>query len=214
MSTIKIKPPIGAFGSDNEAKRVTLALLDQYRQDGYFYAGSNAVEGTFTFSTDPDEAVPHPVFPDLFIRVKKVHPDAVIPKYAMSGDAGLDLVSTEEHTIEVGKTSIVGTGISIEIPPGYAGFVLPRSGLAAKSAITVVNAPELIDSGYRGEVKVILTKLNKHGDLGHHRIGPGTRIAQLLILPYPTVALVEATDLSDSDRGLGGFGSTGITSAP
>lgn len=152
----------------------------------------------------------------LNVNLKRLHPSAVIPSYASPGDAGLDLVATETHTIEVGKTTLVGTGIAIELPEGYAAFVVPRSGLAAKSAITVVNAPGLIDSGYRGEIKVILTKLNKQGDLGHHRIDPGDRIAQLVILPYPTIAFTEVDELGATDRGEGGFGSTGISaiSAP
>jgi dUTP pyrophosphatase len=149
----------------------------------------------------------------LNINIKRLSPLAVVPEYASAGAAGLDLVATEEHRIEVGKTSIVGTGIALELPAGYAALVLPRSGLAAKSAITVINAPGLIDSDYRGEIKVILTKLNKDGDLGHHRIDPGERIAQLVILPYPVISFTEVEELGDTDRGEGGFGSTGTATS-
>lgn len=144
----------------------------------------------------------------LNVRIKKLHPTAVIPAYARPGDAGMDLVSTETLTLHQGETVAVGTGIALELPEGYAALVLPRSGLAAKYGITVVNAPGLIDSGYRGEVKVIVSKLDRTGGT-QHKIESGSRIAQLLIVPFPTVSFEEVTDLEDSERGARGFGSTG-----
>jgi len=127
---------------------------------------------------------------------------------AHSGDAGADMAANEEVTIEPGATVIVGTGLSMAIPEGYAGFVLPRSGLAVKHGVTVANAPGLIDSGYRGELRVGLIN---HSDVAF-RIEPGDRIAQLVIMEVetPTFMLVESLD--ETARGDGGFGSTGVTS--
>jgi dUTP pyrophosphatase len=130
-----------------------------------------------------------------------------LPRYAHPGDAGADLHACEQLTIDPGDYALVATGVSMAIPEGYGGFVLPRSGLAARSGVTVLNAPGLIDSGYRGELKVALIN---HGPapLG---IEVGDRIAQLVIMAVSTPEYVEVDALEDTDRGSGGFGSTGMS---
>ena len=128
-----------------------------------------------------------------------------LPAYAKPGDAGLDLRASEAVTLEPGERRLVPTGLAVAIPEGYAGFVLPRSGLAMQKGVTVLNAPGLIDSGYRGELKVLLIN---HGAeaVGIER---GERIAQLVVQPVAHARLVEGEPLPDSARGEGGFGSTG-----
>jgi len=128
-----------------------------------------------------------------------------LPNYAKPGDAGLDLRASEAVTLEPGERRLVPTGLAVAIPEGYAGFVLPRSGLAMQKGVTVLNAPGLIDSGYRGELKVLLIN---HGAeaVGIER---GERIAQLVVQPVARARLVEEERLPDSARGEGGFGSTG-----
>jgi dUTP pyrophosphatase len=128
-----------------------------------------------------------------------------LPAYAKPGDAGLDLRASESVTLEPGERRLVPTGLAVAIPEGHAGFVLPRSGLAMHKGVTVLNAPGLIDSGYRGELKVLLIN---HG-AGAVGIERGERIAQLVIQPVARVRLVEGERLPDSARGEGGFGSTG-----
>lgn len=131
-----------------------------------------------------------------------------VPVYAHPGDAGADLVSAEALRLEPGRRALVGTGVRIALPDGFVAFVVPRSGLAAKHGITIVNAPGTVDAGYRGEIKVSL--LNT--DLDHaFDIAPGDRIAQLIVMPVPRVTFLPVTTLPDSARGDGGFGSTGIT---
>lgn len=129
-----------------------------------------------------------------------------LPRIAHAGDAGADLFAAEDVTIDPGSRALVGTGITLAIPRGYAGFVLPRSGLAIKQGLTVVNAPGLIDSGYRGEVKVALIN---HGDEVSH-IATGDRIAQLVVMAVVSPDFVEVKVLDESERGEGGFGSTGM----
>lgn len=129
-----------------------------------------------------------------------------LPRIAHAGDAGADLFAAEDVTIDPGSRALVGTGITLAIPRGYAGFVLPRSGLAIKQGLTVVNAPGLIDSGYRGEVKVALIN---HGDEVSH-IAIGDRIAQLVVMAVVSPDFVEVKVLDESERGEGGFGSTGM----
>jgi dUTP pyrophosphatase len=128
-----------------------------------------------------------------------------LPAFAKPGDAGLDLRASEAVTLAPGERRLVPTGLAVAIPEGHAGFVLPRSGLAMQKGVTVLNAPGLIDSGYRGELKVLLIN---HGDeaVGIER---GERIAQLVIQPVTQARLVETDRLPDSARGAGGFGSTG-----
>ena len=128
-----------------------------------------------------------------------------LPAYAKSGDAGLDLRASESATLEPGERRLVPTGLAVAVPEGHAGFVLPRSGLAMHKGVTVLNAPGLIDSGYRGELKVLLIN---HGAEAVS-IDHGERIAQLVVQPVARARLVEEERLPDSARGEGGFGSTG-----
>ena len=129
-----------------------------------------------------------------------------VPVYAHPGDAGADLVSTESLRLGPGERALVGTGVRIALPDGYVAFVVPRSGLAAKHGITIVNAPGTVDAGYRGEIKVSLlnTDANEPYD-----IAAGDRIAQLIVMPVPRVRFLPVDELPDSSRGEGGFGSTG-----
>lgn len=141
------------------------------------------------------------------ILAKVLHDDAVIPNYAHEGDAGADLVSVETCTLVAGGgRALVGTGLSIAIPEGHAGFVLPRSGLASKHGVTCVNAPGLIDAGYRGELRVALVNLDPTNDYVIH---PGDRIAQLVIAPVSSVHFESVDELPPAKRGEGGFGSSG-----
>jgi len=142
----------------------------------------------------------------VIIHVKRLHPDAIIPKAAKSGDVAFDLCSTIDYELKPGERCVVPTGISIEIPRGYEGQVRPRSGLAIKDGISVLNTPGTIDSGYRGEVKTIMIN---HGSESFS-ITKGMRISQLAIRPVPEVEFIEVDNLSDTERGEGGFGSTGI----
>lgn len=128
------------------------------------------------------------------------------PSYAHPGDAGADLVSAETLRLEPGQRALVGTGVRIALPEGYAAFVVPRSGLAAKHGITIVNAPGTVDAGYRGEIKVAL--LNTDAESAYD-IARGDRIAQLIIMPVQQARFIPVDELPDSSRGDGGFGSTG-----
>jgi dUTP pyrophosphatase len=138
---------------------------------------------------------------------QKLRDDAVVPTRAYSGDAGLDLTACERVELGPGERSLVGTGLAIAIPAGYAGYVQPRSGLAAKHGITIVNTPGLVDSGYRGELKVILLNTDANEPFV---IEPGMRIAQLVVLPIPEVVPVEMDELPSSERGERGFGSSAV----
>jgi dUTP pyrophosphatase len=139
------------------------------------------------------------------LPIQRLRPEAVVPGRAYSGDAGLDLSSCERVELAPGERALVPTGIAVAIPEGYAGFVQPRSGLAAKHGISIVNTPGLIDSGYRGELLVNLV----NGDPRQpFVVEPGMRIAQLVILPIPEVELVEVDELPESERGVRGFGSS------
>ena len=128
-----------------------------------------------------------------------------LPRYARDGDAGLDLYAAESVTLPPGGRLAVRTGIAVAIPDGFAGFVLPRSGLALQSGLTILNAPGLIDAGYRGEVQVLLVN---HGALDV-TVGRGDRIAQLVVQRVARAEVVEVEELPETDRGPGGFGSTG-----
>jgi dUTP pyrophosphatase len=143
--------------------------------------------------------------------VRRLHPDAAVPAAAYSGDAGLDLASIEEAELRPGERRTISTGIAVAIPPGYAGFVQPRSGLAARHGITVVNSPGLIDSGYRGEVRVVLLNTDSSEPF---RIEPGDRIAQLVVLAVPEMRIVVTNELPDSERAHRGFGSSAVGSPP
>jgi dUTP pyrophosphatase len=134
-----------------------------------------------------------------------MHPAAVVPTRAYSGDAGLDLSACEHVELPPGERTLVGTGIAVAIPRGYAGFVQPRSGLAAKHGVTIVNAPGLIDSGYRGEIGVALLNTDRRVTFV---VEPGMRIAQLVIVPIPEFEPLEVDELPESERGVFGFGSS------
>jgi dUTP pyrophosphatase len=140
------------------------------------------------------------------LRVARLSDDARLPSRAHAGDAGLDLYASEEATLEPGERASIGTGVAVEIPDGHAGLVLPRSGLAARHGIALVNAPGLIDSGYRGELRVLLLNTDRAEAF---EIEPGERIAQLVISPVADAEPVEVEELSPSARGGGGFGSSG-----
>jgi dUTP diphosphatase len=140
------------------------------------------------------------------LQIAKLKPEAVLPTRAHDGDAGLDLSACEAAHIGPGERWSVGTGVAVEIPEGHAGLVLPRSGLAKKHGIALVNAPGLIDSGYRGEIRVLLLNTDPAETF---RVEPGDRIAQLVISPIALAEPVEVETLADSARGDGGFGSSG-----
>ena len=140
------------------------------------------------------------------LHITRLREDAVLPAQAYAGDAGLDLAACESVTLGPGERATVGTGLAVAVPDGHAGFVQPRSGLAARHGITVVNAPGLIDSGYRGEVRVVLLNTDAAEPFTVER---GMRIAQLVIVPVPEVGLVEVAELPPSaERGVRGFGSS------
>ena len=141
------------------------------------------------------------------VPVQRLRADAELPSQAYAGDAGFDLTACERHELGPGERAVVPTGLAVAIPEGHGGFVLPRSGLAARNGITIVNAPGLIDSGYRGEVQVVL--LNTDPDQPFV-VESGMRIAQLVVLPVPPVELLELEELPDSERGVRGFGSSRV----
>lgn len=141
------------------------------------------------------------------LPLQRLHPDAVLPRRAHDGDAGLDLHSVEALTLAPGERASVGTGIAVAIPHGQAGLVLPRSGLAAKRGIALVNAPGLIDAGYRGELRVLLLNTDRAQPC---EIAVGDRIAQLVLIAVELPQTVEVGELPGSERGAGGFGSSGI----
>ena len=145
------------------------------------------------------------------LLVRRLHPLAALPAGAYDGDAGLDLASVEDAAIGPGERRTVATGIAVAIPAGHAGFVQPRSGLASRHGISVVNSPGLIDSGYRGEVKVVL--LNTDASETFH-VRRGDRIAQLVVLAVPGVRVVETDALPVSERSERGFGSSAVSSQP
>ncbi len=139
------------------------------------------------------------------LPLRRLSADAVLPTRAYAGDAGLDLAACERVELDPGERALVATGLAVAIPEGFAGFVQPRSGLASKHGISIVNSPGLVDSGYRGELRVVLLNTDRERPFV---IEPGTRIAQLVLLPVPDVALREVEELPASERGARGFGSS------
>ena len=137
--------------------------------------------------------------------MRRLRPDAIVPGRAYSGDAGLDLAACERVELAPGERATVGTGLAVAIPEGHAGFVQPRSGLAARHGITIVNSPGLVDSGYRGEVRVVLLNTDPSAAFV---VEPGMRVAQLVILAVPDVEPVEVAELAVTERGSRGFGSS------
>lgn len=139
------------------------------------------------------------------VAFRKLRDDAVVPSRAYDGDAGLDLASCERVVLAPGERAMVGTGLAVAVPDGYAGFVQPRSGLAARHGITIVNTPGLVDSGYRGELRVVLLNTDAREPFV---VEPGMRIAQLVVVPVAVAEPVEVDDLPESERGVRGFGSS------
>jgi dUTP pyrophosphatase len=139
------------------------------------------------------------------LPIQRLRDDAVVPARAYTGDAGLDLAACERVELAPGERAVVGTGLAVAIPDGYAGYVQPRSGLAARHGISMVNTPGLVDSGYRGELKVILLNTDRRETFV---VEPGMRIAQLVVLPVPGVDPVVVDELPASERGVRGFGSS------
>ena len=140
------------------------------------------------------------------LRIKLLDADMPVPRYQHEGDAGLDLSSRIDLTLQPGERATVPTGIAVAIPRGYAGFVLPRSGIAARHGIALVNSPGLIDSGYRGEVAIVMINTDKHEAF---HIKRGDRIAQLVLQQVVEATTIKVEELDETSRGSGGFGSTG-----
>ncbi|MGZ4430034.1 MAG: dUTP diphosphatase [Gaiellales bacterium] len=141
------------------------------------------------------------------LPIVRLHPEARLPEAAYSGDAGLDLSSIEQAVLAPGERRTIRTGLAVAIPEGYAGFVQPRSGLAHRHGIGVVNSPGLIDSGYRGELRVVLHNTDL---MQEFRVEPGDRIAQLVVVPVPKVEVELVEELPTSHRGALGFGSSAV----
>ena len=140
------------------------------------------------------------------LPLRRLDPAAVVPTRAYAGDAGLDLASAEHVVLEPGERAVVSTGLAVAIPEGHAGLVVPRSGLAARHGITIVNAPGLVDSGYRGDVKVVLLNTDRRETFV---VEPGMRIAQLVVIAVPDLEPVEEDALAETERGARGHGSSG-----
>lgn len=151
--------------------------------------------------------VPADTLPGMRIEFRRLDPDVALPQRARDGDAGLDLAANTEVTVKPGERAMIPTGLAVAIPPGHAGLVLPRSGLASRRGLTLANAPGLIDAGYRGEIVVAVVNLDPSEPVD---INKGDRIAQLMVVPFAEVAPVEAVELPASARGEGGFGSSGV----
>ncbi|MBR3318143.1 MAG: dUTP diphosphatase [Atopobiaceae bacterium] len=144
---------------------------------------------------------------EIELRITRLDSQVELPSYAYEGDAGLDLRANEDVTLQPFERRLISTGLAIAIPEGYAGFVQPRSGLALKQGLSMANTPGLIDSHYRGELKVVAINLDAHNAIHVER---GERIAQLVIQQVPVVHLMEVEELDETDRGAGGFGSSGV----
>ena len=143
---------------------------------------------------------------DLDVQILRLDPDLPAPSYAHPGDAGADLVTTVDVTLQPGERAMVPTGIALALPEGYVALVHPRSGLAARHGLSIVNTPGTIDAGYRGEVKVMLIN---HDPVAPVELLRGDRIAQLVVQRFERARFVEVAELPDSARGAGGYGSTG-----
>lgn len=141
------------------------------------------------------------------VLLRRLDPDVPVPAYAHAGDAGADLVTTTDVVLGPGERATVGTGVAVALPAGYAAFVHPRSGLASRHGVTIVNSPGTVDAGYRGEIRVTLINLDRDAAVSFTR---GDRIAQLVIQRVEAARFVEVDNLPGSDRGAGGHGSTGL----
>ncbi len=142
----------------------------------------------------------------MTLRFRRIHPDAALPSYAHEGDAGMDVRSVEELELAPGARALVHTGLVMMLPPGWEAQVRPRSGLALKHGVTVLNTPGTIDAGYRGEVGVILVNF---GDRPF-KVSKGDKVAQVVVAPVTRAEIVETSELDETERGAGGFGSTGV----
>ena len=142
------------------------------------------------------------------LAIRRLREEATLPERAYVGDAGLDLTACQRHELGPGERAVVPTGLAVAIPEGYAGFVQPRSGLASRHGITIVNTPGLVDSGYRGELRVVLLNTDARE---RFVVEAGMRIAQLVVLPVPEIELIEVEELPESERGVRGFGSSSAT---
>jgi dUTP pyrophosphatase len=171
-------------------------------------AGGAAEDDSATPLAESPRAVTGPVRSSAgaHLALRRLHENAILPTRAYAGDAGLDLHAVEAVTLEPGARASIGTGIAVAIPEGQGGLVLPRSGLAARSGIALVNAPGLIDAGYRGEIRVLLLNTDRETPC---EIAVGDRIAQLVLVRLELPATVEVDELPASERGEGGFGSSG-----
>lgn len=144
---------------------------------------------------------------ELVLPIKRLSDDITLPAYAYPGDAGLDIQAAETLILQPFERKLIPTGLAIALPDGYAGFMLPRSGLAYKQGLSMANTPGLIDAHYRGELKVCAINLDPHNAI---TITKGERIAQLVVMPVPVVELKEVAELDQTERGAGGFGSSGV----
>lgn len=144
--------------------------------------------------------------PSVPVRIVRLDPDLPLPTYAHPEDAGADLMTTQDVTLQPGERMLVPTGVALALPEGHVGLVHPRSGLAARHGLSIVNAPGTIDAGYRGEVKVLLVNLDPHTEV---RLSRGDRIAQLVVQRFERAEFVETDSLDETSRGAGGYGSTG-----
>lgn len=142
----------------------------------------------------------------MTLRFRRIHPDAALPAYAHGSDAGMDVRSVDDATIPPGGRTLVRTGLVMMLPPGYEAQVRPRSGLALKYGVTVLNAPGTIDAGYRGEVGVVLANFGN----APFEVRKGDRIAQIVVAPVTRAEVAESAEVDETDRGGGGFGSTGV----
>jgi dUTP pyrophosphatase len=142
----------------------------------------------------------------MTLKFRRIHPDAALPSYAHEGDAGMDVRSVEDVEIAPGSRALVHTGLVMMLPPGWEAQVRPRSGLALKHGVTVLNTPGTIDAGYRGEVGVILANFGE----GPFKVAKGDKVAQIVVAPVERAEIVESAELDETERGSGGFGSTGV----
>jgi dUTP pyrophosphatase len=142
----------------------------------------------------------------MTLKFRRIHPDATLPSYAHEGDAGMDVRSVEDVEIAPGSRALVHTGLVMMLPPGWEAQVRPRSGLALKHGVTVLNTPGTIDAGYRGEVGVILANFGE----GPFKVAKGDKVAQIVVAPVARAEIVESAEVDETERGAGGFGSTGV----
>lgn len=150
--------------------------------------------------------MPEPAVDEVEIRIRRLNPELPLPAYAHPGDAGADLSTTIDVRLEPGERALVPTGVALALPPGYVGLVHPRSGLATRAGLSIVNAPGTVDAGYRGEIKVALVNLDRSEPIVLRR---GDRIAQLVVQRVAQAKFVEVDELPETARGAGGHGSTG-----